>query len=79
MMPVIMSQKEPDLLANPSPKNQSPAPQIIPNTPLPDPASWEHIVIALSPQKQAQLLKGIEHTLSERPQLSTWPIIANAL
>ena len=79
MIPEIMSQEELDPSANPSPENQSSAPQIIPNTPLPDPASWEHVVIALSPQKQEQLMKGIEHVESEEPRLSTWPIIARAI
>jgi hypothetical protein len=78
-MPEIMSQGEPGPSPNLSPENQSSAPEIIPNTPIPDPASWEHIVIALSPQKQEQLLKGVEHRQSEVSHLSTWSIIGNAL
>ncbi|KAI9904995.1 hypothetical protein N3K66_001524 [Trichothecium roseum] len=86
-----MSQEEPGSPPNPSPKKkQSSAtapspPEIIPNTPLPDPASWEHVVVALSAKKQGQLLKGTGHDDNAGqqpglpPYLSAWPIIAKAL
>ena len=89
-MPEMMPQEEPVSPSNPSPeKKQSSAaataPHIIPNTPLPDPASWEHVVVALSTKKQGQLLKGTGHDDNAGqqpglpPYLSAWPIIAKAL
>ena len=52
---------------------------IISNTPVPDSANWQHVVVALSPMKQEQIMQGIGRTHSEESRLSTWSVVGNAL
>ncbi|OIW34376.1 hypothetical protein CONLIGDRAFT_2179 [Coniochaeta ligniaria NRRL 30616] len=52
---------------------------ILSNTPLPNPASWEHVVVSLSSRKQEQIMDGIGRSHSEESPFSTWSIVGEAL
>ncbi|KAM3516475.1 hypothetical protein NHJ13051_009877 [Beauveria bassiana] len=52
---------------------------ILSNASLPDPASWEHVLVALSSSKQDQIMRGIGRSHSEASRFSTWSVIGESL
>jgi hypothetical protein len=46
---------------------------------LPDPATWEHIVVSLSSRKQRQIMEGLGGSHSEASRFATWSVVGRAL
>lgn len=48
-------------------------------TPIPNPASWKHVVVSLSPRKQQQIMAGIGRLHSVDSPFPTWSVVGEAL
>lgn len=74
-----MSQDEQDTQTNHQPENHESISLVVSNIPIPDIASWEHVVVALSPRKQEQIMNGMGRLHSEECRVSTWLVVRDAL
>ncbi|KAI1506408.1 hypothetical protein F5X99DRAFT_2063 [Biscogniauxia marginata] len=52
---------------------------VLSDAPLPNPASWEHVVVSLSSRQQEQIMNGIGRSHSDESPFSTWSVIGEAL
>lgn len=46
---------------------------------LPDPATWEHVIVSLSSRKQRQIMEGLGGSHSEASRFATWSVVGRAL
>lgn len=62
-----------------SPESTHPVSLVFPETPVPNPATWKHVVLSLSPRKQEQIMDGVGRSHSEEFRFSTWSVVGEAL